>query len=76
MLGTFRNALFKRAEGDVNLGLTPWKLSLIYSKHPLGVFLYFSTHEEAKEHEDACTAKGWKSLGVMWYNIKTTPDET
>lgn len=67
MLGALRNAIFKQTE-EVHIGATPWRLSLIHSKHPLEVFLYFSTHEDAKEHEDACTAKGWKSLGVMWYD--------
>jgi hypothetical protein len=67
MLGTFRNAIFKQTE-DLDLGLTPWKLSLISSKHPLEVFLYFKTHEEAKDHEDICVTKGWTTLGVMWHD--------
>ena len=55
-------------EEDLDLGLTPWKLCLINPLHPLQIFIYFATHEEAKDQEDSCKEKGWTSLGIVWYS--------
>lgn len=53
---------------SVTLEKTPWKLHLTNPQHPLQVFIYFATHEEAKNHEDICISKGWTSSGIVWYN--------
>lgn len=57
----------KEQEG-VDLAITPWKLCLINPLHPLQVFIYCATHEEAKDQEDKCKERGWTSLGIVWYN--------
>lgn len=53
----------------VDLSLTPWKLCLVSPLHPFYIFIYFATHEEAKDHEDICLNKGWTSNGVVWYDL-------
>lgn len=67
MLEVLKNLLWKERRSTVREP-SNWKLSLVNSKYPVEVFLYFSTHEDAKDHEDACTARGWTSLGIVWYD--------
>lgn len=68
MLEALKNLILgDKEDDDVDLGLTPWKLCLVSPVHSLQVFLYFSTHEEAKDQEDRCKERGWTSNGVVWY---------